>query len=81
MGEPGTWVLNGYDPEGRPIEFTARWDATVGTNTAGAVFPYNNNSNTFTTSFNAPATYTLRFRIQDEVGKSAETSTTVRVSN
>ncbi|MEN9604968.1 MAG: hypothetical protein RJB39_653 [Candidatus Parcubacteria bacterium] len=80
-GQVSTWTVNAYDPEGRPLQFSAAWSNNANSNGISGAFPVDSSSNVFHTSFGVDGTYTFRFLVVDDVGKYAESSLTVRVQD
>jgi peptidoglycan hydrolase-like protein with peptidoglycan-binding domain len=81
VGETGTWVIKAHDPEGGSLSYSVDWgDVPPPMTPMGvAASPSLSQSSTFTHGYSWTGTFTLRIKVIDSAGLSAETSSTVEV--
>ncbi len=83
VNQQGTWTITAYDKNGGNLSYSVDW----GDNPATPGFsvqhtsPLSQQNATFTHSYSRSGTYTPKFYVQNENGKSAQTSLSVNVGN
>lgn len=83
VNETGTWTIRASDPENGQLSYSVNWGDEY------YAFPYAASSaqeqftqtTTFTHAYSYQGTYTVNITVRDVAGKTARTSTTVRVNN
>ena len=86
VGQTGTWSVSAYDPQNSALTYSVDWgegsSCPAGyTCTASARALQAFQTSTFTHSFNSPGTYTITFKVSNSSGLSAQTTSTVNVTN
>lgn len=81
VGATGTWTIQASDPENQTLSYSVSWgDAPVGSlGSNAAAAPSFVQTTTFTHSYSAVGTYTVRIIVRDSGGMTAEAATTVGV--
>jgi hypothetical protein len=87
VGQTGTWVVNASDPQNGSLSYSVNWGDTStcptgficeqATTAKAAAFVQ---SSSFTHAYAAAGTYTVTFTVQNSAGLTAQTSTTVTVT-
>ncbi|OHA18393.1 MAG: hypothetical protein A3H57_04485 [Candidatus Taylorbacteria bacterium RIFCSPLOWO2_02_FULL_43_11] len=83
IGETGTWIVKAHDPENGSLSYAVDWgDNIFGGTLQGytTTLPLTQVS-IFSHSYAFAGTYTVKFKVADSRGLSAETSTTVKIEN
>lgn len=75
----GTWAVKAYDPENSSLSYSVDWGDQPLNTFMRATAPVFTQTSTFTHSFAAAGTYTVKFTVKDEAGLSSSSSVNVRV--
>jgi PKD repeat protein len=76
-GETGTWTIDASDPEDGTLSYSVDWGDTAGI--ARAAAPAFVQTSEFTHEYDSPGTYTVRFTVADQEGRTSRSSVTVKV--
>ena len=83
VGQMGTWSVHASDPQGSALSYSIDWGdspAVPAGYTATMAAPQFTQSASFTHTYSAAGTYTIRATVQDALGLTAQTSVTVLVT-
>ena len=81
VGQQGTWTVNASDPQNSRLTYMVDWGDSPPPPKGTAFTASAQQITTFTHSYANPGTYTVKFMVQDDLGLSAQTSSTVNVIN
>jgi len=84
INQTGTWTVRATDPQNGTLSYSVDWGdqyLNVPQGYAAAAAPQYTQSTTFTHSYSNVGTYTVKFTIRNSVGLTAQTSSTVTVTN
>lgn len=84
VNQSGTWSVQASDPENQSLSYSITWgdEAVYGARMDATVSsPVFSQTSTFTHAYSQAGTYTVSVTVTDAQGKSAQTSTTVRVGS
>ncbi len=85
VGQTGTWTVRASDPQNGQLSYNVSWGDENGVDSSGTVImpspPYFTQSSTFTHSYSRAGTFTIIFTVKNISGLSAQTKTTVVVTN
>jgi peptidoglycan hydrolase-like protein with peptidoglycan-binding domain len=84
INQTGTWTVHATDPQNGMLSYSVDWGdqyLNVPQGYAAAVAPQYTQSTTFSHSYSNAGTYTVKFMIRNSVGLTAQTSSTVTVTN
>ena len=77
-GEEGTWKVKAFDSSGGSLSYSVDWGDEA--SSTGAKSKMLVQSSTFTHTYDKAGTYTVMFTVENDAGKSAKTSATVKVT-
>ncbi|MBI2474692.1 MAG: peptidoglycan-binding protein [Candidatus Taylorbacteria bacterium] len=83
IGETGTWSVKARDPENGTLSYSVDWGDSVPrvyTTNGTVASPSVQQTSTFTHSYSAAGTYTVKFTVTDDKGLTAQSSVTVSVN-